>query len=623
MNSTTTTRYKAFISYSHSDERWARWLQRRLEGYRPPRSLGHAAALKPVFRDREELAASRDLSAAILSALAESENLIVICSKAAARSHWVDAEIREFIRLGRGDRVFALLVDGQPNHPDEECLPEVLRSTEGHEPLAADVRPQADGRSDALLKIAAALLNVRYDDLRQRANQRRLRRLAVVTAASTAGMLLTLTLATYAFLARQEADSQRRVAVEESEISKEVTEFLVSLFESADPHLAKGEVLTARELLDRGTQRIDGAFADQPKLRARLLSTLGRSYEALGEYDSAASVYTDALTLRRGAGASQALSMTHAMIDLGWVHLWRGDFDTAEGMFREALAIREARLTPPDIDIVHARNNVGIVLYRQDHQLEALEVLEEAHAMLEALAEPDPLDRFAILTNKANSLTALGRPAAAEPLYREILAFYLEHEGTMSVQTAFAHDNLALALQALGQLDEAEPHFLEALRVLEIIFEPDHPELGQTYFNVGGIHLELGRIEEAERLARRSIRIHREQVGEKYFMTADSLGLLTEALIASDRLGPADDAAREALSIAQKIYADDHERMVWFAALRGAVQAAQGLYVEAEKDLLAARDFYRTRGTRVERRKVEKYLAALYAAQAPPESGNP
>ena len=101
-------RYRAFISYSHADERWARWLHRRLETYSIPKRIvaQHRLTTRriaPVFRDREELASSDDLSATIEAALAASDNLIVICSQHAARSRWVNEEIKRFREVATGE----------------------------------------------------------------------------------------------------------------------------------------------------------------------------------------------------------------------------------------------------------------------------------------------------------------------------------------------------------------------------------------------------------------------------------------------------------------------------------------------------------------------------------------
>ena len=180
-------KYRAFISYSHADEGWARWLQRRIESFRTPKTLALPNIPMRVFRDREELAASSSLSDSILAALADSESLVVICSTQAASSRWVDEEVRAFAELGREDRIFCLIVDGAPNSATKECLPSFLLSGNG-EPLGADVRAEADGRNDASLKIIAALLGVEFDTLKQRHARRQYRRLALISAFSVAGM---------------------------------------------------------------------------------------------------------------------------------------------------------------------------------------------------------------------------------------------------------------------------------------------------------------------------------------------------------------------------------------------------------------------------------------------------
>lgn len=193
-----TPHYKAFISYSHRDEAWARWLQRSLERYRVPRrlvgkegSFGPVPArLRPVFRDREDLSSAADLSRRIKDELGKSEFLIVICSPAAARSRWVNEETAYFREHGGDDRVLALVVDGDPheNAEDDGCFPEaMLTAADGtrREPLAADVRRYADGKHLALLKIIAGLLGVRLDELRRRDANRRFKRRLVWGTAST------------------------------------------------------------------------------------------------------------------------------------------------------------------------------------------------------------------------------------------------------------------------------------------------------------------------------------------------------------------------------------------------------------------------------------------------------
>lgn len=213
-------KYWAFISYSHQDEAWAQWLHRVLETYRVPRRLvGRALRdetvprrLFPVFRDRDELPSSHELGAVINRALTESRNLIVICSPRAATSRWVNEEIKAFRALGRSERIFCLIVDGEPNasanpeHAFAECFAPALREG-GFEPIAADARPRKDGKAGAKLKLLAGLLDVGLDELKQREKQRRFWQRVQATAASLAvvGMLAG---SWQWFLAQREAREQ-------------------------------------------------------------------------------------------------------------------------------------------------------------------------------------------------------------------------------------------------------------------------------------------------------------------------------------------------------------------------------------------------------------------------------
>jgi len=204
----TRLRYRAYISYSHQDERWAAWLHRALESYRVPRKLvGQTtkagpvpSRIRPVFRDRDDLSSSTDLSSTVKQTLADSENLVVLCSPAAAASHWVGEEIRQFACLGRADRIFCIIVAGSPAADGSvaACFSSALADIGLAEPLAADVRKWADGKRVAKLKLIAGLLGIQLDELRQRDVQRRRKRQVI----SGLAVITVLTLAIMTVLAR-------------------------------------------------------------------------------------------------------------------------------------------------------------------------------------------------------------------------------------------------------------------------------------------------------------------------------------------------------------------------------------------------------------------------------------
>ena len=353
-------RYRAFISYSHADERWARWLHRGLESYRVPKRLvGRKTRMgtvpervAPVFRDREELASSTDLGSDLREALAQSATQIVICSRASAKSHWVNEEILAYKRLGRSHRIFCLIVDGEPyasNVPGsegDECFPPALHFLMGDdgeltrtpaEPIAADARPGKDGRAHAKLKLLAGLLGVGFDALRQREAQRRQRRLAAAAALSTVGMIVAIGLATTAILARNEAERQRVRAENEAETARETSSFLVSLFEVSDPGESRGRTITAREILTAGAARIDRELDDQPEVQTRLMTTIGRVYTSLGLYSDARELLDQALTRRRRLAGISAVELSRSLSSLGFVKTRTAEFEEAEALYSESI----------------------------------------------------------------------------------------------------------------------------------------------------------------------------------------------------------------------------------------------------------------------------------------------
>ena len=116
--------------------------------------------LRPVFRDIDELSAG-NLPEQIMRALENSQNLIVVCSSQAAASPWVNQEVQTFIALGRTDRIFPFIVDG--DSPKEFFPPALLALPKNQERLGGDAAKQ--GRDIAFVKIVAGMLGLGFDSL--------------------------------------------------------------------------------------------------------------------------------------------------------------------------------------------------------------------------------------------------------------------------------------------------------------------------------------------------------------------------------------------------------------------------------------------------------------------------
>ena len=204
-------KYDAFISYRHCDldKFVAENLHRILETYELPKNLKEklnieGRTFKRVFRDQEELPLSSNLEDPILEALQDSKYLIVICSPRLKDSLWCKKEIETFKKLRGRKNIFCVLIEGEPadSFPEEVLFDEVEVTKNGKkkkekrpvEPLAADVRGIT--KQDVLnrikeekLRLAAAMYNIDYDDLKQRhklREQKRKMNIAITVAVSCA-----------------------------------------------------------------------------------------------------------------------------------------------------------------------------------------------------------------------------------------------------------------------------------------------------------------------------------------------------------------------------------------------------------------------------------------------------
>lgn len=185
--------YDAFISYRHSelDKFVAETLHRQLEAFKLPKNLVNNPNLKKkkierVFRDRDELPLASNLEDPIVEALKSSEYLIVICSPRLKESIWCQKEIQTFIDLHGRNKVFAVLVEGEP----EDSFPEeLLHDSEGNlvEPLAADVRGKNKAEvkkliKEEMLRLLAPMFGVGFDDLRQRHKEQQMKKTAGIVS---------------------------------------------------------------------------------------------------------------------------------------------------------------------------------------------------------------------------------------------------------------------------------------------------------------------------------------------------------------------------------------------------------------------------------------------------------
>jgi tetratricopeptide (TPR) repeat protein len=602
--------YRAFISYSHRDSKWADWLHKSIEAYRPPKPLIGVVTergavprrLVPVFRDREELASSTDLGAVISDALARSACQIVICSPQAARSRWVNEEILAFKRLGREDRIFCLIVGGEPNATDnpalgeEECFPPALRfrlgadgnlSSARTEPIAADARPDKDGRQAAKLKLIAGILGVGYDALRRREQQRRNRRLMAIASGAIAGMVVTSGLATYALVQRAAAQRQTARAEAEAETARQTTTFLVDLFRISDPSEARGNAVTAREMLDKGAARIDRELARQPAIRATLMDTLGTVYMGLGLFKQAKPLLAGAVETRRSGSAADPFALAVSLGHVGDLLTLQADYDAAEKAYRDAVAIQSRVVNPQGrAQLAQTLHGLGFLLEQQGRYADAERSLRQALELQRTLYGDSNGETVRTLKDLARVTDKEGDLNKAIPLMRNVVALQRKLRGTdPHPDVAEAINDLALLLEEHGDYGEAERLLVESIAMKRRLYGEQHSEIAASLSNLALVLQDQGDLPRAEASYRQALAMQRELLGALHPDVANTLNNL--AFVQHDRGDTRGALAteREALGVYRRLFPGDHPEVARIMNRIGFWLTEAGAYAEAGRDL--------------------------------------
>jgi len=557
-----TRQYRAFISYRHLDNReegrrWASWLQEAMESYEVPRSLvgtinsrGERVpdSLFPVFRDEQELPVDADLSQALRQALIHSDSLVVICSPRAVESRYVSSEIEEFKKLGRADRVFALIVSGEPITGDAEttespqqCLPLALRrgilGPAGNldwavpcEPICADtripgtslegftnaaayrayleksgthsskeipklVREYANRLDSARLKVIGGVLGVSLGALTRADNRFRIERLRRALAVVGSLGAIACIAAVMAIISQQIAAKERRFA-EHANVQANglINDMLYSLGQKLKPI---GKVA----LLEDVSVSAERYFEKLPQYRAGLEGHRNRAAAALYRGD--------------------VLEET-------------GEQDAALAKYREAHAQLSALMSHRETATFEVRRLASLCFERladaleDDAPADALSFANQAVTMHEALVGDAPGD-LGLLSELGQNWERLGDitedslpdPVLAEKAFRRSAEIRQKlHESVpdnpqWQRDFGVANGRLGDLYQSQGRLEEARRHFEKGLEVRLSLTRNQalntrwQSEISRGYDSLGQLLLRMNQSAEAAKALESSIRIRR------------------------------------------------------------------------------------------------------------------
>jgi len=385
---------------------------------------------------------------------------------------------------------------------------------------------------------------------------------------------------------------------QEAVVAEQVSNFLRGVFEVSNREAGD---LTASEILDRAAERLDAELLDRPRIRVRLMVTLGESHLRLGNYERAEALLEQGLAGTRDLLGEDHAETLRAMEGLAGLHESLGRFEDAEplylrllesrrrnrggehpdtltslaglaGMYvdggfpekaeplyREVLETRRAVLGDDHPDTLLAMVKLAD-FYRAEGQADRLEgmCLRILETRRRVLGEDHPDTLTSLL-----DLTALyreqGRPNEAASLQRDILEARSRVHGNDDADTLAAIDELARLYVAGKRYEEAEPLYREARETRRRVLGDGHPNTLTTMAALAELYLLQGRHGQAEPLLAQAVRDARESLPEDHLVTGMTLKTYGKCLLGTKRYNEAEEALLDAHEILKTVLGPEHE----------------------------------------------------------------
>ena len=379
-----------------------------------------------------------------------------------------------------------------------------------------------------------------------------------------------------------QAQLAERRATAEAEAAQQVSDFLVGLFEVSDPGEARGETITAREILDRGAQRLDSELADQPLIEARMKDTIGTVYVELGLYEDASVLLKEALGTREGLLGPDHPDVARSLDHLAGVYWSQGNYEEAEPLFLRSLEIRETVLGPEHPDVAGSLNNLALVYDSQGRYEEAEQLHLRSIEIREKALGPDHPEVASALDNLAILCDDQGRYEEAETLFLRSLEISEKALGPDHPDVAMSLDHLAGLYWVQARYEEAEPLYVRSLEISEKVLGPDHPDLAGSLNNLAILYHYLGRYAEEESLLLRALDIKEAALGPDHPSVGGSLNNLAILYEDSGKPEEAESLYLRSIEIQEAALGPDHPDVADPLSNLAIFYEDQGRFEEAE-----------------------------------------
>jgi len=403
-----------------------------------------------------------------------------------------------------------------------------------------------------------------------------LRRHRLGVAMAGAGLLLLVGFAV------AQAVELRRISGERDRADR-ISQFMTKMFKVSNPSQARGNAVTAREILDKASSDIDTGLKDDPELQAKMMFTMAQTYEGLGLYPQTQSLLERALAIQQRTLGPRNPETLRTMTLLAECVGYQGHYAEEEKLAQSSLDLDRKVLGPKNRDTLLAANMVGIALYSQGRFPEAEKVLTEVLDLERQVLGPENRNTLVTATNLAYVLMKEGKLPESEKLYREALEIQRRTIGSDAPETLTTMSYLGMIANAGGHYAEAEKLQREALDTQQRVLGPQHSDTLTSMMFLARTIAKEGRYAEAEKLDREALQRSERAFGSEAELTLYAANELAKVLEHEGQYSEAEKMERQTLDVQRRVLGPGNPQTTGTAESLAMTLSREGRYPDAEK----------------------------------------
>jgi len=346
-------------------------------------------------------------------------------------------------------------------------------------------------------------------------------RLGVTVAISAAGLLVAFAIA---------QSIELRTIREERDRADRISHFMTGIFKVPNPSEARGNSVTAREILDTASQQITANLSD-PVLQAQLMETMAQTYSGLGLYRRAQDLAEQALQIRKSRFGERNRTTLETQSFLAQLIGSQGRLTEAEKLLQSTITAQREVIGTNDRETLESLDRLGYVYTNEGRQTDAENTLGQALTAERRELGPNDPTTLNAFNELAQVLTAEGRYAEADHIYTELIAALRQSLGPDHPSTLLAMSHAAENLAHEGRTSEAEKLYSDVVESQRRVLGPEHPQTLRAMSLLAATLMEEGHYAEADKLQNQVIEIKRRVLGPSHHSTLQSMEL--EALCLS------------------------------------------------------------------------------------------